>query len=108
MLTTQDLDLLTTALVAESKGTSLTPAQRFALRHICAGLDYHATPEHLLVEFKLDLVCAADGACIAHGSDRNELIAKLVSGFIDELYTQRSQNGFHALPPTDGMSAGAP
>jgi hypothetical protein len=66
---------------------SVTARQRAVLIEICSTPEPYAhTPEQFLVAFKDALHEAADQANIPHGGERDDLLARLVSAFIEELF----------------------
>jgi hypothetical protein len=65
----------------------VTVQQRAVIREICLAPERaHYAPEDFLIAFKLALVEAANGARLAPGPQRNDLLAALVSVYIDEFY----------------------
>ena len=57
------------------------------IRTICSAPERHSfEPEDFLIAFKLALVDAANDAGIPLGPDRNDLLARLVSVYIEEFY----------------------
>jgi hypothetical protein len=88
------LELLKNAVSSENQGNSITPGQRVALREICSHRgDLRQRPEQLLVEFKACLHEAATQAGVPVGLDRNALIDRFVTAFIEELYRADSGTG---------------
>jgi hypothetical protein len=66
---------------------TITSSQRHAIRDICKGMGDPANrPEQLLVAFKALLNEAANEAKIPLGVERNTLVDRLVTVFIQELY----------------------
>jgi hypothetical protein len=64
-----------------------TYSPRLAIREICATIDLKSQKaEQLLVAFKSSLNEAADDANIRLGPARNDLLARVVTIFIEELY----------------------
>ena len=61
--------------------------QRNCIRELCLDLGYQREPEQLLIAFKKALEHAANDARIPFGPDRSAMLARLVSVFIDELYS---------------------
>jgi hypothetical protein len=81
---------------------SVTARQRAVLIDICSGPERYAhTPEQFLVAFKDALHEAADQANIAHGGDRDDLLARLVSAFIEELFRSPLRS-FDAVSESNG------
>jgi hypothetical protein len=61
--------------------------QRAAIRLICSAPERDRfAPEDFLIAFKLAIVDAANDAGIPPGPDRNELLARLVTVYIEEFY----------------------
>lgn len=70
-------------------GTSfgyVTPEQRRHLRELCAHSGPVHEPEQFLIAFKVALIEAANDERLPFGPERNEILGRLVSAFIDELY----------------------
>jgi hypothetical protein len=79
--------LLESALGTGEVTKTITASQRQAIRDLCKGLgDPASRPERLLVAFKALLSEAANEARIPLGVERNTLVDRLVSAFIQELY----------------------
>jgi hypothetical protein len=79
-------ELLRKAL-ADRSGTSVTAEQRAALRHICSAPERASfAPEDFLIAFKLALGDAANDVRIPLGPERNDLLSRLVSAYIEEFY----------------------
>ena len=67
-------------------------SQREALRELCDDFrDSPEGPEKFLVAFKASLIEAANDARIPHGAERSELLSRIVTVFIDELYGLRAR-----------------
>ena len=78
------------ALQSGTGNGSAAFGQRQALRELC--LSCRASghrPEHLLISFKTALIETADEAGIVYGPERSDLMSRLVSVFIEELYEFR-------------------
>jgi hypothetical protein len=100
-LTAAHREQLKYALIDVRPGMSVTPRQRAVLIEICSGPEqFDHTPEQLLVAFKDGLNDAADHAEIPHGSDRDDLLARLVTAFIEELF-RSPRRAFGALSESD-------
>lgn len=68
--------------------------QRDALRELCENFrDSPQGPEKLLVAFKASLIEAANDARLPYGAERSELLSRMVSVFIEELYGFRVHGG---------------
>lgn len=66
---------------------SVTPEQRSALRQICSAPERMSfAPEDYLIAFKLALVDAANELGIKPGPERNDLLSRLVTVYIEEFY----------------------
>ncbi|MFL5638813.1 MAG: hypothetical protein ACJ78M_05530 [Gemmatimonadaceae bacterium] len=64
----------------------VTPEQRRAIRELCAECGPVREPEQVLIAFKVALIEAANDERIPFGPERSDLVERLVSVFIDELY----------------------
>ena len=94
------LQLLKVAMGDGVKTTTVTPEQRSALRQICSAPERMSlAPEDFLIAFKLALVDAANELGIKPGPERNELLARLVTAYIEEFY--RSPGSGDALSARD-------
>jgi len=60
--------------------------QRSVIRDLCAIVRQEREREKLLIEFKVPVASAATRERIAYGSERSDLISRLVGAFIEELY----------------------
>ena len=101
------LEELTDALRGSDARKSVTAEQRRVIRQICAAPErWTYTPEDFLIAFKLALVDAANAANIPASPDRNDLLAKLVSVYIEEFY--RSPGGAKISPDSTGAPEIAP
>ncbi|HMI54918.1 MAG TPA: hypothetical protein VK494_01895 [Gemmatimonadaceae bacterium] len=78
--------LIRTALKAKSDYGLVTPEQRRMIRELCAQAGPGHEPEQALIAFKVALFEAASDAGIPFGPERNELLGRLVSVFIEEFY----------------------
>jgi hypothetical protein len=68
--------------------------QRTVIREICLAAERgHYAPEDFLIAFKLALVEAATAANIPPGPERNDLLAGLVTIYIEEFYRAPGLNG---------------
>jgi hypothetical protein len=86
------IELLEKALRAGFARTSVTPEQRAAIREICLAPERaRSAPEDFLIAFKLAIADAASAAKIPPGPDRNDLLSKLVSVYIEEFYRTGNQ-----------------
>jgi len=65
----------------------VTREQRAAIRELCAGLKPDGQPEKILIAFKSALEEAADEAHVPLGSERSLMLSRIISVFIDELYS---------------------
>jgi hypothetical protein len=85
------IEALVVALRSGSATTRVTAEQRSVIREICCAPERgHYAPEDFLIAFKLAIVDAANTARIAPSPERNDLIAALVSVYIDEFYLASS------------------
>jgi hypothetical protein len=99
------LEMLTAALRATRARKSVTAEQRVVISRICSSAErWNYSPEDFLIAFKLAIVDAANAAGLPAGPDRNDLLAKLVSVYIDEFYrsarpvsTKSDSNGAHEI-----------
>jgi len=104
-LTTGQRDLLKSALQLGDRELSVTPAQRALLARICAEMERGSQPpEKLLVAFKAALISLADQSGLAHGAERERLIARLTSGFIEELYNVDLRSSTFGLGTADAST----
>jgi hypothetical protein len=101
------LEELTDALRGGGERKSVTAEQRRVIRTICSTPErFNYTPEDFLIAFKLAIVDAANAANLPAGPDRNDLLAKLVSVYIEEFY--RSPGGAKISPDSKGAPEIAP
>jgi hypothetical protein len=102
-LTAIQREQLRSALSDRRPWLSVTHRQRALLIQICSASErYDHTPEQLLVAFKEALHDAADQANVPHGGDRDELLARLVSAFIEELFRAPARS-FEVASETNGV-----
>src|SRR5689334_4247261 len=87
MLTPSQRKLVRVALSSPSLGLFVTREQRAAIRELCAGLKPDGQPEKILIAFKSALEEAADEAHVPLGSERSLMLSRIISVFIDELYS---------------------
>jgi hypothetical protein len=88
------VESLVTSLSAGWAAKRVTVEQRAVIRDICVAPERaRYAPEDLLIAFKLALVDAANAARLPPGPDRSDLLADLVSVYIDEFYRSSSING---------------
>jgi len=86
-LTSAQRDLLRHALQSGWKKADGDFARRQAIRELCSvGRDSKQRPEQMVIAFKESLVEAADEARLPYGPERREVLARMVSVFIEELY----------------------
>lgn len=75
------------ALRAGSERSAAAFGQRQAIRELCLSCrDLRQPPEELLIAFKTALLETANDSGMAYGQERSELLSRLVSMFIEELY----------------------
>ena len=81
-------ELLRAAMMGgSSNDVEVSSEQRAAIRQICSGPErLRFEPEDFLIAFKLAIVDAAKAAGIPPGPDRNALLARLVTVYIEEFY----------------------
>lgn len=80
-------ELLRTALRLSGTARTVTSEQRAIISQICSAPEKLAfAPEDFVIAFKLALTNAANEVGIRPGSDRNELLARLVSVCIEEFF----------------------
>lgn len=79
--------LLASAIRGRELTIAVTPEQRVIIRSLCdqPGFAAHHS-EQLLVAFKAGLAEAANELRIPVGPERNDLLSRLVSAFIEEFY----------------------
>jgi len=101
------------AVLGGASNVVVSSQQRAAIRQICSAPERDRfAPDDFLIAFKLAIVDAANDARIPPGPDRNELLARLVTVYIEEFYgdpvadgngssRESGQNFFagSALPP---------
>ena len=86
VLTSAQRELLRHALQSSKNGDGEF-GRRHAIREFCSvGRKTNQRPEQLVISFKESLVAAADEASLPYGPQRRELLARMVSIFIEELY----------------------
>jgi hypothetical protein len=81
--------------------------QRAAIRELCAEVKPERGPEKILIAFKTALDEAADDARIPVGPDRNLMLSRIISVFIDELFKHQG-SGVRAGEPGNVMRDSAP
>jgi hypothetical protein len=90
-------ELLDHALKGAHKQLVVTPQMRSAIKEICTSREKLAHEhEDSLIAFKLAIVDAATAAKIPPSPERNDLLAKLVTIYIEEFYSSSDgsrQNG---------------
>jgi hypothetical protein len=90
-LPARHVESLVVALRSGSATPHVTAEQRAVIREICRAPERgHYAPEDFLIAFKLAIVEAANAARIAPSPERNDLLASLVSAYIDEFYLASS------------------
>lgn len=81
-------ELLDNALKGAHKQLLVTPQMRSAIREICTTREKLAHEhEDSLIAFKLAVVDSANNAGIRPSPERNDLLAKLVTIYIEEYYS---------------------
>ncbi len=87
-------ELLRTALGGGAPESIVTSELRAVIRGICSAPERQGfEPEDFLIAFKLALVDAAKEAGIPPGPDRNDLLAKVVTVYIEEFYRSPAGDG---------------
>ena len=87
------------ALGGRASESIVSSEQRAVIRRICSAPERQSfEPEDYLIAFKLALVDAANDAGILPGPDRNDLLAKLVSVYIEEFYRPTNSDVARTLP----------
>jgi hypothetical protein len=80
-------ELLRTALRLTGTGRAVTNEQRAIIHQICSGPEKIAfAPEDFVIAFKLALTEAANDVGIRPGSERNDLLTRMVSVCIEEFF----------------------
>jgi hypothetical protein len=80
--------LLDDALEAAQEQLVVTPQMRSAIKEICSAREKLAHEhEDSLIAFKLAIVDSANSAGIRPSPERNDLLARLVTIYIDEYYS---------------------
>lgn len=86
-LTASYRERVSTVLSDATPPRGVSPRQRSMLSDICSAPEsLGQRPEQLLVAFKSALSDAADRLAIPHGSERDDLLARLVTAFIEEFF----------------------
>jgi hypothetical protein len=81
------LELLKVVMTDGANEGPVTLDQRLALRKICSAPERMTfEPEDFLIAFKLALVDAANEVGIKPGPDRNDLLSRLVTVYIEEFF----------------------
>jgi hypothetical protein len=81
-------DLLDKALRGARARLVVTPEMRDAIKEICTSREKLAHEhEDSLIAFKLAIVDAATAAEIRPGPERNDLLARLVTIYVEEFYS---------------------
>jgi hypothetical protein len=76
-----------TALRAQSDRGAAAFGQRQAIRELCLSCrPLGQSPEDVLIAFKAALIETANDDGMAYGPERSELLSRLVTVFIEELY----------------------
>jgi hypothetical protein len=89
-------ELLDNAMKGAQKRLAVTPEMRSVIKEICTTREQLSHErEDSLIAFKIALVDAATSANIRPSPERNDLLAKLVTIYIEEFYSS-------ATGPTDG------
>jgi hypothetical protein len=107
--------LLRTALELNGTARTVTSEQRAIINQICSAPERLTfAPEDFVIAIKLALTNAANELGIRPGSDRNELLARLVSVCIEEFFRAPSANegrasarSFRASSPQESASEAA-
>jgi len=100
-LASSHLEELRDSLRGSGSTKSVTAEQRRVIRQICATPErWTYTPEDFLIAFKLAVLDAAIAANLPAGPDRNDLITKLVTVYIEEFY--RSPGGANISADSKG------
>jgi hypothetical protein len=99
-------ELLRTALTLSGTGRAVTSEQRAIIHQICSAPEKLAfAPEDFVIAFKLALTNAANELGIRPGSDRNELLARLVSICIEEFFRSSSTGGAAKIGSANKLSS---
>jgi hypothetical protein len=105
-LTQRQLDLIRRAVSSNVAGAIATFDQRSVLREICREIDLGVyPPEELLIAFKIGVIEIADGSVGISTAERNDVVAHLVSGFIDELFRSDNVSTQSTPPYLDGRDS---
>jgi hypothetical protein len=81
-------ELLENAMKGAQKRLAVTPEMRSVIKEICTTREKLAHEhEDSLIAFKIALVDAATSANIRPSPERNDLLAKLVTIYIEEFYS---------------------
>jgi len=87
-LTAAQLQLIRDALNGNELNPSVTAEQRAAIRAVCADVGGNGKSEKFLIAFKSALIDAANELDVPYGAERDAKLSRIVSVFIDELYTR--------------------
>ncbi|MGH7651611.1 MAG: hypothetical protein ACREMS_07175 [Gemmatimonadaceae bacterium] len=98
-------ELIASAIHGRELTVSVTSDQRAIIRNLCnePGLAAHHS-EQILVAFKIGLAEAANELRVPLGPDRNDLLSRLVSAFIEEFYGGRRGVADSATSPDAGSA----
>src|ERR1700716_1251848 len=97
-------ELLRTALRLSGTTPGVTSEQRAIINQICSSPEKQTfAPEDFVIAIKLALTNAANEVGIRPGSDRNELLARLVSVCIEEFF--RAPSASEAPQSSRGIRA---
>src|ERR671937_139572 len=86
MLTDDHKQIIRATLKGRTADSRISAEQRAAIRRICVEVMPVAEPERFLRAFVDTLVQAADAERIAYGVERDAMLTKIVSIFVDELH----------------------
>lgn len=96
-----------TALRLNGTAPTVTSEQRAIISQICSAPEKRTfAPEDFVIAFKLALTNAANEVGIRLGSDRNELLARLVTVCIEEFF--RLPSAIEAPQPGRAIRASSP
>jgi hypothetical protein len=85
-LTAAQLHLVRRALDGNELDLFVTREQRAAIRELCQRVGADCEREKFLIAFKAALVETANEFDIVNGAERDAMLARLITVFIDELY----------------------
>lgn len=87
-LTAAQLQLIRDTLDGNELNPFVSGEQRAAIRAVCSDVGGDGEREKFLIAFKSAIIDAANDLDIAQGSERDAMLSRIISVFIDELYAK--------------------